>query len=199
VANQRPRLTREGIVAEARTTVARDGLAALSLRRLAAKLGVTAPALYLHFDSKDALLAAIGEVEFTKLLDDLEHAAADGAGPIETIKAQARAYVHYAVANPAFFEILFEFRPAWALEADSEQFPVVAKTFEIAAAPVDSAIRAGLFRPIDPLIAALTIWSAVHGLATLLVNGSLLNSNDEDVLLQTVVDTIVAGMMQQAV
>ena len=58
----RPPLQRETIVEAARDLIITDGLEALSLRRLAGQLGVTAPALYAHVRDKQDLLRALAEV-----------------------------------------------------------------------------------------------------------------------------------------
>ena len=50
------RLNRETIVRQALTIVQEDGLPALTLRRLAGRLGVQNPALYRHFASKQRLV-----------------------------------------------------------------------------------------------------------------------------------------------
>lgn len=57
-ANSTP-LTQSAVIAAARTLLASGGLPALSMRRIAAKLGVQPSALYWHFDSKQQLLAAL--------------------------------------------------------------------------------------------------------------------------------------------
>ena len=60
-ASDRPLLHREAIIAAARELIVADGLEALSLRRLAARLGVTAPALYAHVRDKQDLLRAVAQ------------------------------------------------------------------------------------------------------------------------------------------
>ena len=62
MASPRPRLSRQSIVSASLAALDRDGLAALSLRRIAADLGVQSPALYWHFESKRDLLDAIADV-----------------------------------------------------------------------------------------------------------------------------------------
>ncbi len=54
-------LSRERIVATALELIDRDGLEAVTMRRLAEELGVQAPSLYNHMRSKDALLDAVAE------------------------------------------------------------------------------------------------------------------------------------------
>lgn len=174
--------------------VAEGGLAALSLRPLGARLGVTAPALYAHFDNKEAILAAVAETEFTRLIERFELATRGVQHPIDRIKAQSHAYVQHALEHPALFEILFVFRPAWSPNPDAPELPIVSKAFEISAAAVDDAIAAGELGSVDSLMASLTIWSAVHGVATLLIARPALGAEFEAALVESVVDSIVAGL-----
>jgi AcrR family transcriptional regulator len=191
---RRPRLTRESIVAAAREVVAADGVRGLSLRPLAASLGVTAPALYAHFDSKESLLAAVAEEEFASLITHLEAATTGLSDPIARIKAQCHAYVAYAVAHPALFEVLFVFRPAWARQPAAEELPIASKAFEISAVAVQDAIAAGALRERDALKASLTIWAATHGVATLLLARPGLGAEYEAALVDAVIDSVVAGL-----
>lgn len=59
---RRPLLSREGIRDEALAIIDADGLAALSMRRLAHRLGVQAASLYTHYDTKDTVLDAIANL-----------------------------------------------------------------------------------------------------------------------------------------
>ncbi|MCB1262770.1 MAG: TetR family transcriptional regulator, partial [Acidimicrobiales bacterium] len=67
-ARTRTPLRRDAIVEEARVLIARDGLDALTLRRLADSFSVSAPALYAHFRDKEDLLRAVAEREFEELM-----------------------------------------------------------------------------------------------------------------------------------
>lgn len=174
--------------------VAEEGLAGLSLRPLGARLGVTAPALYAHFDNKQALLAAVAEAEFTRLLARFEVTTHGVTDPITRIKVQSHAYVQHALENPALFEILFVFRPAWSPQPDATELPIASKAFEISAVAVDDAIAAGQLGDTEPLMASLTIWSAVHGVATLLLARPALGAEFEAALVDSVIDSIVAGL-----
>jgi AcrR family transcriptional regulator len=106
-------LSRDGILDAARTMIVAEGIDGFSLRRLAARLGVTAPSLYRFFDSKDAIVAAIAEAAFEQLIDAMDRAAAGLDDPIARIKAQSVAYVECAVDNPALFTVMFAYRPPW--------------------------------------------------------------------------------------
>ncbi|MCH5670790.1 TetR/AcrR family transcriptional regulator [Streptomyces gilvus] len=80
MARRGQRLSRERVVAAALALVDREGLAALSMRRLGAELGVEAMALYRHAGSKDALLDDLVEVLYLELEQRL--ALAEEAGDV---------------------------------------------------------------------------------------------------------------------
>jgi AcrR family transcriptional regulator len=82
-------LTREHIVSTALALVDREGLGALSMRRLGAELDVNPMAVYYHVPSKSALLDAIVEAVMTEL--DLSHDD-PSAPPADRILTGARAY-----------------------------------------------------------------------------------------------------------
>ena len=82
-------LTREGIVKTALAIVDRDGLKALSMRRLGAELGVDPMAVYYHVPNKDALLDAIVEA----VMAEIDLTVDDPAAPAEErVLCAARAY-----------------------------------------------------------------------------------------------------------
>ena len=64
-------LTRERIIAEARTLLNEEGIDALNVRNLAGRLGIKAPSLYWHFPDKAALMSALLESLFYSVLDTL--------------------------------------------------------------------------------------------------------------------------------
>src|SRR6476660_303708 len=91
-----PPLTRESVIEAARRSIVADGLEAVSLRKLAASVGVTAPALCAYVDAKRDLLRAVAEREFQRLADAFERI--DDPDPVERMRQMSRAYVEQALA-----------------------------------------------------------------------------------------------------
>ena len=187
------RLSRDAILDEARTMIVAQGLAQFSLRRLATQLGVTAPALYRFFDGKAGIVAAIAEAEFTQLIDVIERAAAGVDDPIDQIKAQSVAYVKCAVENPALFAVMFAYRPPWTQGPDPAELPLAAKAWQLASVAIEQAIAQGRIGEPDSVLAARTIWSAVHGVATLQTLGTTASAADRR-LVDSVIDAVVDGL-----
>lgn len=190
---ERPPLTREAIVNEARAMVQAGGLEALSLRRLATRLGVTAPALYAHVSSKRDLVRAVAEVEFDHLLARFDKVKTND--PLERIRAQSRAYVDHARENPELFQVMFVFPPdlGAAPLPEGVELPAATRAFTTALAAVEAAMDDGVIERADPVLVALTLWTANHGVAMALLLGLDLPDELEDELVKEVSARLVRG------
>ncbi|MYS85032.1 TetR/AcrR family transcriptional regulator [Embleya scabrispora] len=103
----RPRqalLSRDRIIGTALALVDAEGLGALSTRRLAAELGVSGPALYNHFATKDAIVdavvdAVLGDVDLTAFDVDFATESGRDTWP-DAVRAWARSYRAALAAHP---------------------------------------------------------------------------------------------------
>jgi AcrR family transcriptional regulator len=83
---------REQVVAASLTLIEEQGIAALSLREVARRAGVSHQAPYHHFGSKDALVAELVGRGFTRLSEMLESAERTRGTPARRLRLAARAY-----------------------------------------------------------------------------------------------------------
>ncbi len=170
-----------------------SGLEAVSLRRVGAMLGVTAPALYAYVTDKNDLLRSVAEVEFDQLMQ--RFVAIDETDPVERVRRLGRAYVEHALENPELFRTMFLFPPELANStATGLELPAATKAFEMALGATTVAVEQGCFADIDPLTAALATWTAMHGLADILLLGFGFDDATRDQLIDTVLDTTIAGL-----
>jgi len=152
---------------------------ALTLREVARRAGVTHAAPYRHFADKDALLAAVAEEGFRTLTAEMrEGLRAAGEDPVGHLEALGVAYVRFALAHPAHFEVMFGPELPWHKE-HSALHEAADATFALLVASVQSAQAAGKLRGSQPLLPALLCWCTVHGLATLLVHGNFKHVEDQ--------------------
>ncbi len=150
-----------------------DGLAALTVRGVARRIGVSHTAAYRHFADKTALLAAIAEQGFARLQHEMATARATTAGgPELQFVACGVAYVRFALANAAHFRVMFG---GW--NQDRSAYPQLRAAAEGAFAVLLELVQAGQasggLRHDDPQVMALAAWASVHGLATLLLEQQL--------------------------
>ncbi|MEZ5142682.1 MAG: TetR/AcrR family transcriptional regulator [Acidimicrobiales bacterium] len=191
-------LRRDAIVDEARVLIARDGLDALTLRRLADQFSVSAPALYAHFHDKDDLLRAVAERQFDELMARYREidAAADPARPLDRVRAQCRNYVRMSQQDPELFRVMFLFPPdlGGVLGVpEGSELPAATQAFQMALGALEDAIAAGHLDVQDPLPVALTLWAGVHGIANMLLLGLGLTPEAEDALVAEVTGRILRG------
>lgn len=188
----RPALSASMIVDEAIDLIRHEGVRGLSMRALATRMGVTAPAFYAHFRGRDELLRACAQVGYDRLAEAFEREAP--ASAIEMVRASSRSYVRYAMEEPALFSLMFMYRPG-AIEIDAEvsadiEHVGASVMFDTMIANLHVAITDGDLRPGDPLDYGMALWAAVHGIATV---ATLAPGLDVDKLLGSVVDGMLEG------
>lgn len=89
-------VTRDRILDTAEALFAERGLAATPVRDIAAAVGLTAAALYNHFEGKEALYAAVLERGIRPLVDVLEELGGREPGPDATGESLERVLAHLA-------------------------------------------------------------------------------------------------------
>jgi AcrR family transcriptional regulator len=136
------------IVAAARELLEREGADALTMRRLADRLGIRAPSLYKHLPDKTAVESAVIAAGLEDLAAVLEAAV---AGAAEPLMALAAAYRGFALGHPHLYRLMTD-RPL-----PREQLP--AGVEERAAAPV--------LRAVGNPDRARAVWAFAHGMVVL--------------------------------
>lgn len=187
----RPPLTLEAVVETARVLIAELGFSALSLRAVASRLGVTAPALYAHVDDKLDLLRRVGDDGFDRLMQRLLPLP-DGDA-LDHIRHIAREYLDFARDNPELFRAMYLFRPELGGVLTGEMTEIAKESYSLITQVAKDAFAAGLLASDDPVLANVTLWSAVHGLTIVLVLGSEFGRDLEDRLMSDLVDTLLRG------
>jgi AcrR family transcriptional regulator len=162
---------RQALLEAARDLINEAGVEKLNLREVARRAGVTTGAPYHHFADKAELVYALSR----QSLEDLDHASQAALEGIDEPRAQLRAigvaYVLYAIDHPAEFQLMF--RPEMGAPLDFAD-PETAPVFRILLRVVTACRAAVGIQGNDGRdAAAISAWSLVHGLASLLVDGPL--------------------------
>lgn len=164
---------RQRIVRASIELLEEQGVAALSMREVARRAGVSHQAPYHHFADCEAILGAIAEDGFRMLHEVFAKAGRPDDRPLhERMAAGARAYIEFALDHPAHFRLMF--RPELV---DMERCPGARaegdRAFDLLRHFVDEAVAAGL--PPDPSKDAVLLlcWSVAHGFSCLALDGPL--------------------------
>lgn len=144
----------------------KEGPEAVTMRRVARAIGVTAMAIYHHFESREALLRDVVDGEFGAFLDQL------GTMPVfeaaeEQIVHALDAYLDYAFSRPEIFDYVFS-KP----RADARRYPQDFRarrspTLNPLADAVAKWMDEGVIERDDPWEVTLEIWAHAHGYVAL--------------------------------
>lgn len=150
--------------------IAESGSDLFTLREAARRLGVNHRAVYRHFEDKTTLLAAVAEQGFAALTaaGTKEMARLPEAEVEERLLALAHAYLKFALEHHGHFRVMFGPR----LNEDG-RFPSleaeVSRAFKMLRAEFDRGVKLEIFPALNTVDATVSMWSAVHGFATLVV------------------------------
>jgi len=161
------------LIAAAEELILERGVDGFTLREAARRAGVSPAAPAHHFGDAEGLLAEVAYLGFKEFGDALE--AADtrgGEDPQARLYQQGLAYVHFALGNPARFELMFRHS-----KVDFSKHPALAAAGDRAFKILEDAIRAATKTPAGAPLSPeasgylMAIWSIVHGFAHLALGG----------------------------
>ena len=145
------------------TSASREGV---TLRAIAREAGIAAPSIYPHFPDRDAILDAVVARTFVALAETCRRAGATAPPGVEEITAISLAYLAFARCNSGRYRILFERAPG-NIAAPPHEYPEGIAAFGILISAFKDIAAAGSSHPLDPMLAAQSLFVALHGIATL--------------------------------
>lgn len=159
------KITRARLVESAYALVEREGVAALSMRRLAQLLDVRASSLYHHFPEKSALLGAVAEKGLFHLAATLERASTLAqSDPRRQLYAMGMTYREWALSHPQLYRLLFAETPPIEDASSASTTAAFAPVLVATEALVGTAQAAS---------ATQAIWAFVHGAVMLELTGHM--------------------------
>ncbi|GHC38278.1 TetR/AcrR family transcriptional regulator [Streptomyces cinnamoneus] len=146
-----------------------EGIAALTIRRIATEIGTSTKVLYTMFGGKDGLADALYREGFARLRRAQQHVPC-ATDPLAHLTRLGTAYREHALAEPAYYRVMFEqVIPGYRPSADS--LAVAASAFDASTEAVAACIEAGVFRSGDAHEISKLFWAAAHGAVSLEIAG----------------------------
>lgn len=142
----------------------------LSLRDLARRTGVSANAVYRHFDSKEALLAALAAEGFRRLQAVQAQAVAGQPDADAGLRVAGRAYVQFAIDHPALFRLMYGGFTAGQTAPELVDASMAGMQAAVAMVAAHVGLPADDARVLPHVLLA---WAITHGLGHLALGGQL--------------------------
>lgn len=172
----------------------------VSTRDIAGTVGISQPALYAHFRSRDDLLAELCERAF----DDLEQRMC--ALPEDTMTDRAallrvcRVYIDFGLEKPAAYRVAFMLEKRKSAEEvlDPRFLAAGLTTFEGFQKRLARLVALGLTRRGDARLLAQSLWAGLHGLVSLLLARGEFPWEETESLITRHLDLLADGVLLPA-
>ena len=189
-----PEQLRQLILDAAQAIIEVNGLAGLSAREIARRIGYSPGTIYNMFQNLDDVVLHIEARVLDALDERLKAALADGA-PEEKVSRLAEAYLAFTQERPKLWNLLFEHY----MPADSQTPAWYQQKLELLMSRVETAM-APLFPPeadIERHRAARVLWAGVHGITSLATANKLSNVTTEaaNLLVRDLIKNYLTGVV----
>jgi AcrR family transcriptional regulator len=189
---------RAEILDAAKQLFVEEGYAATTIRRIAAKLGLSSTALYVYFPDKDAILVEICDATFAGLIVELDEVRRDSADPLDALAKSLERYIRFGLDHPNEYELTFVTRRSKELQKlKPENKKLGMQAFERFYDCVDAVVKAGLTNDSDAQRLTQQLWAAIHGLVVLLLLRSEFSWTELSSLISGHVRMLVFGVTKQ--
>lgn len=186
------RLRGEIIAAATELLVEQGSPDAVSIRAVATRVGVTPPSIYLHFADKHQLLDAV-TAEYFQQLDVVLGAAGDGIDDAATrVLAEGLAYVRFAISTPVLYGLAFDHRSRCEQGSMVDEV-LAAAAFVRLSRSVQAMIDQGVYPPGDVVGGVLELWTAAHGVASLMISKPHLPWGDDLTFAEKMLRAVCVG------
>lgn len=140
----------------------------IRIEDVAARAGISPASVYVHFGTKDGLLAAVTERVLAVATDALRSAYAAEVAPLERFAGVGAAYLRLLLEHPAvvrYLTVTGERGPSAPVEVEVvERFGELRREFEQS---IRDAVETGAIRPVDPELMSYFLFGSWNGVAAL--------------------------------
>ncbi len=186
-------LLRREILDAARALFVREGYENVSMRKIAEKIDYSPTTIYLHFKDKEELMFAVCEETFAGLVHELAAVQNSAKDPVEGLRKGLHAYINFGLRHPNHYLVSFvlphEHGQDQARYLNPEAMGM--KAFAFLPRGIQECIRQKKFRQVDVTVASQALWSAVHGLTSLLIVHKEFPWARKEALAESVVDAAI--------
>ena len=196
---------RQEILAVSRKIIAEEGFGALTMRKLAERIGYSPAAIYLHFRNRDEIAHEVSRAGYADLFAALSAAVAGKPSePASRLRALCQAYVRFGLENPQTYSLIFMEDPAYlaaVLARPAEDDPG-ARAYRLLVESAGALMRVGRRLPKvgKPARAATAtefaeaIWTGLHGIVSLKLTCPAFPTSPAEILTTLMVESLLGEL-----
>jgi AcrR family transcriptional regulator len=145
-----------------------EGYENISLRHIAKEIDYSPAAIYLYFRDKNEILHALHTAGF-ELLYARQQEILALTDPVERLQKHGEVYVRFALENPEYYDLMFIMRGPAETIRETKEWGVGLRSYECLRKNVQDCIDARVFSGVHPDAVTFSLWSHVHGMASLII------------------------------
>ncbi len=187
---------KEALLQTALETIDTQGLDAITLRDLTQRLGTSRTAVYRHFASKEALILGVIEKGYEELDLLFTPIFQDKIRSVDVrFETMGRAYLDFAIEHPNLYRLLFgeNFRQEREELCDYKDENQATGLYALIGLLIE-AQEEGIIAQENPMVQAATVWASIHGLASLLIDGHLMMSDNLEAIYEYSIGVLLKGL-----
>lgn len=179
------------ILETAKEVFIEEGFEKASIRAIAEKIEYSPATIYLYYKDKNELFFAVHELGFDKLLEEMRAAIEGIIDPFEELRRRGYAYMKFAFENPEMYDLMFILNaPMDTLK--EENWNSGHKCFALLCETIQRGIEAKQLKFNEVEIAAMSIWSFMHGMVSLKIRNRFKKFNE-----QTDIQQLMTSSLEQ--
>jgi len=189
-------LRRAEILRAAERLFVAQGYEAATIRKIADEVGVSSTALYMHFQDKDQILLEICTSAISELLAINTQISAMPVDAVTRVRMMLEAYVRFALRNPNTHRLVFCSSPSVdSLKNEHESLQMGNDCLEKFASVVREVAAEGRLRTGDPKAVHQVLWTACHGMVTLMITKPDFDWAPPEELMGVMLDGLLHGLI----
>lgn len=199
---------REEILQAAKDLFLEQGYEATTIRRIADRVGVSAPALYLYFHDKEAMMLALCDQTFGRLIERIAYIEKTVADPLERLRRFGDAYARFGLEHPDEYRLVFVSsnipeavrKIGHRMPIDDPNRPGVqgALVFSRLVAIIAELEASGVKLNYPPDTCAELCWMGIHGVVTALIMKPDFPWSNRETLIQGIQEIVIRGVLKRA-
>jgi len=191
------------ILAAAKQLFLNEGYQTITTRRLAERVGLSQPGLYVYYKSKEEILDAVCRTTFEGLVQRFRAVTAESKNSPGLMRRLVEAYVEFGLEHPDEYQLTFmaghsapKFTRRKNFDRRCEEQGIGVQSFLMFRDQVARMIDAGQLKNGDVTLVTQTIWAAAHGLVALMIARPGYLLPDRHALIDATVDALLSGLQR---
>lgn len=153
-----------------------EGYKNVTIRKLAEKIEYSPATIYLYFKDKDEILFTLQRMAFEKF-HNFQASIQSIVDPVERLTEHGKAYVRFALENREYYELMFLIDSPMCPNSPMD-FKAEIDSYQLLKDNLQTCMDAGLLKQMDIEVAAFSMWSFVHGIASIVIKRGFLIPED---------------------